>query len=234
MSFDDIEPEVSLQKIRGLEEDYKKMKLALMADLNNESNGNGAENTLDVDNDPSMGPGLSPCGPEIPAKLFARHASLDVGITKPAVKSHDTLESIFGTSVDQQKSPVTRSDDDEYLRVEVDEVDKHLHKQNPPPTHNVVADEPFPGVLSPDLELSTAASGERRASTSSNWGDSTTVYTIREEPEEEEAGVSPMAADGVSRLRSRSKSLMVTGGRLEPCSVDRTFSMASGKVDELL
>ena len=207
-SASSIEPglEITVKKIEVMEDEYGKMKMALLSDLDQD---------LDLDLDQDFLP--SPCVPEV---HFL--ASQERPPHPPRQRSRDNLESIFGggpsytdpvsptldlelpnnqppttdllESTTESRStthyntsscfPPADHHDHQLSAVNYSVEDFHSHKSG-----RSMIEEPFPVCISPEMELSISGSSVRAGH----------IDTIPEVPEEEDG--SPTAGDGVSRKR---------------------------------
>ena len=205
--------DISLKKIEVMEDEYGKMKMALLSDLD------------DLDQDPDFLP--SPCVPEYhPLAAHERPAH------PPRQRSRDNLESIFGggLSYTDPESPTleipglpprtdldvtTESRCNNTTSSSYPDLGNHLNNSNNNNSsssninidNNIVdlnfavdefhghkpgramIEDPFPVCVSPELELSISGPVNRAGQ----------IDTIPEVPEEEDG--SPTAGDGVSRRR---------------------------------
>jgi hypothetical protein len=208
--------DISLKKIEVMEDEYGKMKMALLSDLD------------DPDQDQDFLP--SPCVPE-----YHPLASHERPSHPPRQRSRDNLESIFGggpiysdpVSPALEGSPsfpypvvdaTTESRSSNYTTAVTTSSTSYLSSsftdsQPQPQTqphesnfsveefHSIhraggrsMIEEPFPVCVSPEMELSVSSIGSSAAVNRSGQ-----IDTIPEVPEEEEG--SPTAGDGVSRKR---------------------------------
>ena len=205
--------DISLKKIEVMEDEYGKMKMALLSDLD------------DPDQDQDFLP--SPCVPE-----YHPLASHERPSHPPRQRSRDNLESIFGgaptysdpVSPTLEGSPTspfpvvdatTESRSSNYTTTVTTSSTSYLSSSFPDcqtlqphesnfsveefhSTHRAggrsMIEEPFPVCVSPEMELSVSSIGSSAAVNRSGQ-----IDTIPEVPEEEEG--SPTTGDGVSRKR---------------------------------
>jgi len=208
--------DISVKKIEEMEDEYGKMKMALLSDLDQ-----------DPDHDPAFL--LSPC--------------LPVAENRPPPparqRSRDNLESIFGggnqadrpasLNLDSEGTPnqphmplflnlTTESRSSDHTTTNTDPVQSYLsssfdpdqHEQDYPgtragPRNNLVLiEEPFPVCVTPEMELSLLGGGMGMLQTAGRGNTGIAggghIGTIEEVPEEEEG--SPTTGDGVSRRRT--------------------------------
>jgi hypothetical protein len=182
-----------------MEDEYGKMKMALLSDLEQDP----------PDQDPEFLP--SPCVPEVHLLAFQERPA-----HPPRQRSRDNLESIFGgvPSYADPVSPTLESPDrpptDLLLETTTESRSTaHHNTSSSYPAHDTsrsqsevnysveefhscksgrsMIEEPFPVCISPEMELSISGSVNRAGH----------IDTIPELPEEEDG--SPTAGDGVSR-----------------------------------
>jgi hypothetical protein len=219
--------EISVKKIEVMEDEYGKMKMALLSDLDQ-----------DPDHDPAFF--LSPCVPQMPPPVDQTGDQQSRPSHPPRQRSRDNLESIFGggggsPSLSDRPSSLnfdgeatsnsqlflnltteSRSSDHNTttttLMADVAQsylsssFDPDQHEQDFPGTRTgprnnlILIEEPFPVCVSPEMELSISSGSIPPLSRGGGH-----IDTIEEVPEEEDG--SPTTGDGVSRRRTGRKSI---------------------------
>lgn len=176
---------VSVKKIEDREDEYGRVKQALLSDFDIE------------DMSPESRPPFSPPSPAIniisPADPTPYKPSID-SFSSSRPRSRDTLESIFGSTAEPKVDNESRSSSGAGLSsLQLQAASEHDFPKSSIKNNNLlmVVEEPFPVCLSPELDRLTVTHQPPLVD----------VYTIPEVPEEEEG--SPVTGDGVSRARQR-------------------------------
>lgn len=179
---------VSVKKIEDREDEYGRVKQALLSDFEIEDMSPRSEPR--PFSPPS--PAIHIISPADPAPFTSRPSdSLYPSSSRP--RSRDTLESIFGSGSTAEPKVDDESRSSSGLSsLQLQAASKHDFPKSSSISKNnnlLMVEEPFPVCLSPELDRLTVTHQPPLVD----------VYTIPEVPEEEEG--SPVTGDGVSRAR---------------------------------